>query len=297
MKKVSIIILSYKHQNFIAKALEGVFMQKVNFPVELILCDDQSPDNTDAVIKETLKKAPHNIEIKYTRHQKNMGSTPNFYWALRQVTGNYIAFCEGDDYWIDENKLQMQLDLLEQEKDYALCFHNAVNISDYERFNGTPFSHVEDRVYAPTEIYQNWIIHTATVIVRREVLTSDAFKKTLVDPTLLYFDTILFLAASTIGKLRGTTPVMSAYRRHDAGLSFGKKNFLRDLRHNNLDEIIGSYHKKEIKKIADWLIFSRSRINLRESFLKGKLGISLQNLRWILKKYKILRIYILKKLS
>ena len=108
MKKVSIIILSYKHQNFIAKALEGVFMQKVNFPVELILCDDQSPDNTDAVIKETLKKAPHNIEIKYTRHQKNMGSTPNFYWALRQVTGNYIAFCEGDDYWIDENTFHWQ---------------------------------------------------------------------------------------------------------------------------------------------------------------------------------------------
>ena len=107
-KKLSIITLSYNHQDFITKTLEGIFMQKVNFPIELILCDDKSPDNTHEVIEAYLKNTPPHIEVKYTRHKQNMGSTPNFYYALKQVTGGYLAFCEGDDYWTDEHKLHTQ---------------------------------------------------------------------------------------------------------------------------------------------------------------------------------------------
>ena len=98
MKKLSIITLTYNHQDFIIKTLKGIFMQKVNFPIELILCDDKSSDNTHKVITEYLKNIPQHIEVKYTRHERNIGSTPNFYYALRQVTGDYLAFCEGDDY-------------------------------------------------------------------------------------------------------------------------------------------------------------------------------------------------------
>lgn len=297
MKKLSIIILSYNHQDFITKALEGVFMQKVNFPIELILCDDKSPDNTDAVIKDYLKNTPPHIEVKYTRHEKNMGSTPNFYYALRQVTGDYIAFCEGDDYWTDDQKLQSQFDFLEQNPDYALCFHQAINISPYAEIDGTLFSIVEDRDYTPLEIYQHWVVHTATVMMKAETLKTEAFQKTLYDPTLQYFDTVLFLAASTLGKLRGFSATMSAYRRHDAGLSFGAINFKRDLKHNHLDEIIGRYHGGKIKQFAEWQIFTRSYQDFCSSLKKGEISTAFQFLKWVLKHYKKLIIYLLKKLK
>lgn len=295
MKKLSIIILSYNHQDYITQALEGVFMQKVNFPIELILCDDKSPDNTHSVITEYLKNIPSHIEVKYTRHHNNLGSTPNFYFALQQVTGDYLAFCEGDDYWIDEYKLQKQFDFLEQNPEYSLVFHQAMNVSPYPEIDGTPFSLVEDRDYTSLEIYQHWVVHTATVMMKAETLQSDAFKNTLKDPSLQYFDTVLFLAASTLGKMRGFSDTMSAYRRHDAGLSFGAINFKRDLKHNHLDTIIGNYHQGKIKQHADWQIFRRSYDDFFSSLKKGDIFTSLQFLKWILKHPKKLVVFWIKK--
>lgn len=295
MKKLSIIILSYNHQGFITKALEGVFIQKVNFPIELILCDDHSPDNTDTIIREYLKNTPPHIQVKYTRHKNNMGSTPNFYFALKQVTGDYVAFCEGDDYWTDENKLQRQYNFLEQHPDYALCFHQAMNVSPYPEIDGTPFSIVEDRDYTPLEIYQHWVVHTATVMMKAQTLSTEAFRKTLADPTLQYFDTVLFLAASTIGKIRGFAQTMSAYRRHDAGLSFGAISFKRDLKHNHLDRIIAQYHGGKIKQFAEWQIFTRSYQDFFSALRKGELATAFQFLKWIMKYYKKLGVYLLKK--
>lgn len=295
MKKLSIIILSYNHQDFITKALEGVFIQKVNFPIELILCDDHSPDNTDTVIREYLKNTPPHIQVKYTRHENNMGSTPNFYFALKQVTGDYVAFCEGDDYWTDENKLQRQYNFLEQHPDYALCFHQAMNVSPYPEIDGTPFSIVEDRDYTPLEIYQHWVVHTATVMMKAQTLSTEAFRKTLAAPTLQYFDTVLFLAASTIGKIRGFSQTMSAYRRHDAGLSFGAVSFKRDLKHNHLDRIIAQYHGGKIKQFAEWQIFIRSYQDFFSALRKGELTTAFQFLKWVMKYYKKLGVYLLKK--
>ena len=297
MKKLSIITLTYNHQDFIIKTLKGIFMQKVNFPIELILCDDKSSDNTHKVITEYLKNIPQHIEVKYTRHERNIGSTPNFYYALRQVTGDYLAFCECDDYWTDSHKLQMQYDFLEQNPEYALCFHQAMNISPYTEIDKTLFSVIEDRDYTPLEIYQHWIVHTATVMIKSETLKTLAFQKTLNDPTLQYFDTVLFLAASTLGKIRGFSKTMSAYRRHDAGLSFGAVNFRRDLKHNHLDTIIGDFHQGKIKQHSDWQIFIRSYHDFFQTLKQGQFAMAFQFLKWILKHYKKLIVYLLKKIK
>lgn len=226
-----------------------------------------------------------------------MGATPNFYYALKQVTGDYIAFCEGDDYWIDEHKLQLQYEFLEQHSEYSLCFHQAMNVSPYQEIDGAPFSIVENRDYTPLEIYQHWVVHTATVMLRVETLKTEAFKKTLNDPSLQYFDTVLFLAASTIGKMRGFSKVLSAYRRHDAGLSFGDINLNRDLRHNHLDEIIGNFHQGKIKQYSQWQIFTRSYADFFLAIKKGKIKEAALFLKWILKHYKKLIIYLLKNIK
>lgn len=280
---VSVIILAYKQQDFIEKAIRGVFMQKIDFPVELIICDDRSPDKTDEVIQKIIPDSPQNITVKYFRHPKNLGATPNFYFAMQQVTGDFVAFCEGDDYWTDPEKLQTQINFLQSNIDYSLCFHTAVNISDDPEINETLFSTVEDREYSALEIYKHWTVHTATVMMRAEVLKSKAKKATLKESDLQYFDTVLFLAASTIGKLRGNPTKMSAYRRHEAGLSAGKINAKRDLKHNKLDQIIGKYYGGEIKKLSDWLIFSRSILNFDILRKENKIFAAFKFFPWLLR--------------
>lgn len=280
MKKLSIVVLSYHHEKFIRENLEGIFMQKVDFPIELIISDDASKDKTTEIIDELISKKPSNIEIKFTKHQKNLGSTPNFYFALKQVSGDYIAFCEGDDYWTDPEKLQRQYDFLETNPEHSMCFHEVMNISPFSEYNKTLFSKIENRDYTPEEIYKHWIVHTASVVMRSKVLETNAFKKTMNDPTLQYFDTVLFLAASSIGKIRGFSGVMSHYRRHEQGLSFGK-NLKKDLKHNHLDSIIGKYYRGKIKSIADWQIFSRSLQDFNESITKKEYGNALKFLKWM----------------
>lgn len=294
MNKVSIIVLAYKQQDFIEKAIRGVFMQKIDFPVELIICDDCSIDKTDEVIQKIILDAPQNITVKYFRHPKNLGSTPNFYFALKQVTGKYLAFCEGDDYWFDDNKLQLQYDFMESHPNYSMCFHNVINISPDPKINNTPFSKIENRDYSALEIYNNWLVHTTSVFMKTETLQNDAVQKALVNYDLLYFDTILYMANSLSGKIRGLKESMTAYRRHEVGLSHGI-NYNRDLRHNQLDQIIGDYYGDKIKESADWQIFSRSRIAFENLLKEKRFKLAFQHLKWILKKKKNLKIYLKKK--
>ena len=294
MIKISIIVLSYNHEKFIRENLQGIFSQRVDAHVEVIICDDHSTDNTVNVINDIISSIPENFEVKFFPHQKNLGATPNFYFAMEQVTGDFVAFCEGDDYWTDPEKLQVQLNFLQSNLDYSLCFHTAVNISNDPAINETLFSTVEDREYSALEIYKHWTVHTATVMMRAEVLKSKAKKATLKEPDLQYFDTILFLAASTIGKLRGNPQKMSAYRRHEAGLSAGKINAKRDLQHNKLDQIIGKHYGGEIKKLSDWLIFSRSMLNFNILRKENQIFTALQFLPWLLRN-RIFFYHLLKK--
>lgn len=123
--KVSVVIITYGHEKYIIDCLEGVFMQSCNFDIELIIADDNSPDDTEAIVNNYLLKSiiPKNIEVTYTKHDSNKGPNSNFSWAIKQATGKYIALCEGDDYWIDPLKLQMQFEVLDNNPQLEICSH------------------------------------------------------------------------------------------------------------------------------------------------------------------------------
>lgn len=123
---VSVVMITYGHEKYIDKAIRGVLMQKCNFDVELIIADDCSPDDTPKIIKNILQEHPKTNWIRYIRHTKNIGILPNFLFSIDQAEGKYIAMCEGDDYWTDPNKLQRQVDFLENNDNYSIVF------TDYE---------------------------------------------------------------------------------------------------------------------------------------------------------------------
>ena len=122
---VSVICTAYNHEKYIKSALDGFVMQKTDFAFEAIVHDDASTDGTADIIREYAEKYPHIIKpILQTENQysKNISITNGI--ILPRTQGKYIAFCEGDDFWTDENKLQLQVDFLENNPDYIACVHN-----------------------------------------------------------------------------------------------------------------------------------------------------------------------------
>ena len=120
--KVSVCMITYGHEKFIREAIEGVLIQECDFEVEIILANDCSPDQTEVVIQDILSTHSKASWIKYIKHDQNIGMMPNFIFALSQCSGDYIALCEGDDYWIDPFKLQKQVDFLEENNEFSICW-------------------------------------------------------------------------------------------------------------------------------------------------------------------------------
>jgi glycosyltransferase involved in cell wall biosynthesis len=120
---LSVVMITYCHEKFIRDSINSILMQKTSFKFELIISNDCSPDDTHNVISDIIASHPNSDIIKYTRHNKNLGLAKNTIWSLNQAKGKYVALCEGDDYWIDSEKLQRQVDFLEENADYSFCFH------------------------------------------------------------------------------------------------------------------------------------------------------------------------------
>ena len=136
---VSVIMITYLHESFIAEAIKGVLMQQCDFDVELIIADDCSPDNTKAVV-ESFKNHPNYRWIKYICHEKNKGMMDNFIWAISQAKGEFIALCEGDDYWIDTLKLKKQVNIIAENVNVGLVYTNFLYLKGKE-FTKHSFTH------------------------------------------------------------------------------------------------------------------------------------------------------------
>lgn len=118
---VSVIMLTYNHKPFVKQAIESVLMQKVNFNYELLIGDDCSTDGTIDILQEYANLYPN--QVKLFLSEENQGITKNSYRLYKKALGKYLASCEGDDYWVDENKLQIQVDFLENNPQYIGCSH------------------------------------------------------------------------------------------------------------------------------------------------------------------------------
>lgn len=121
---VSVCCITYNHEKFIADAINGFLMQKTNFPFEIIIHDDASTDSTREIISNYQLENPGLIKTIFQKENQYSQGKHVFPIAFQAARGKYIALCEGDDYWIDPDKLQKQVDFLESKPDYAICFHN-----------------------------------------------------------------------------------------------------------------------------------------------------------------------------
>lgn len=126
---VSVCITTYNVEDYIPQTIESVLMQKTTFPFEIIIGDDASSDHTRQVCLSYQEKYPD--KIKLVLHDKNVGVGDNNFAVIQQAQGQYIAWCDGDDYWIDEYKLQYQYEILEKFSDVSLVHTDWLNIRDF----------------------------------------------------------------------------------------------------------------------------------------------------------------------
>lgn len=209
---VSIWCLTYNHEKYIRDALEGFLNQKVDFTYEIVIHDDASTDETPMILKEYEKKYPKRIKVIYEK--ENTYRTKNFSKLMREIKrrelkGKYIAMCEGDDFWIDINKLQIQVDYLETHPECVYTAHDAIRLEcDSQRIEVMrPYTEDKDISAEELIIQYNGNLPTNSVVVRREVLDLDGFflEAGVGDyPMQLY--------ALTKGKVHYFTRIMAVYR-------------------------------------------------------------------------------------
>lgn len=218
---VSVCIMTYQHVKYIKECLDGVLKQETDFDFEILLGEDDSTDGTREICIEYAKMYPEKIKL-YLHHRDNnifIDGLPsgrfNFIYNLLNAKGKYIAICEGDDYWIDSKKLQKQVDFLESNSDYSMVCHSSNEI-DAEGNAFKVATRSDDVIDLPTVLGQGWFIRTASILFRREALPTQLPK--------FFFnsfsgDYILQVIVLKNGNCKYLPEVMSAYRRHDGGVS------------------------------------------------------------------------------
>jgi glycosyltransferase involved in cell wall biosynthesis len=211
---LSVCLITYNHVNFIKQAIDGVLMQKVDFAWELIIADDFSTDGTREIVLEYKNKYPD--LIKLILQEKNVGAAQNFIDLITAPKSKYIAYFEGDDYWTDPLKLQKQVDFLETNPDFSICFHNVnvINESCPEK------SWLYNDISTPAITVLDDLLNGANYIATNSALYRRKSIQDLPDWFLLvpFGDYALQLIAARQGRIGYINEVMGTYRQHQAGV-------------------------------------------------------------------------------
>lgn len=212
---VSVYCLAYNHEKYIRDALEGFVCQKTQFSFEVIIHDDASTDNTADIIRSYADNYPDIIKpILQRENQFSRGIRIFSEIILPRVRGKYIAICEGDDYWRDENKLQRQVSFLEQNADYSGCTHQS-NVLDMFHNDMRLYSlKTDDCDLEMEEIIHYWgrIFHTTSVVCRTSLFKWNNQWKELDKAESMVVDFPMALLMRINGKVHYFSDVMSVYR-------------------------------------------------------------------------------------
>ena len=243
---VSICCMTYNQANYIKDALESFLMQKTNFKFEIIIHDDASTDNTPNIIREYEKKYPNIIKPIYQTENQNSRGKKIELLTFERAQGKYIALCEGDDYWIDEEKLQKQVEYMEEHPECSLCFHKA-KIFDEKTKKFFKYKYQNKKyknkngIYTAGELELYGFIPTASYLFKKEHVDEmpDFFYKCIVG------DKPLRLILTSYGYAFEINEIMSVYRK-GTGISVTDS-----FNSNNETKQKAIRHYKELLKIID----------------------------------------------
>lgn len=269
--KVSVCVPTFNHASYIAQMLDGALMQKTDFPFEIVIGDDASTDGAQAIIRKYAETYPG--IIRAFLHEENQGpQSPkefagrnNVLQLLKACRGEYVAMCEGDDYWTDPYKLQKQADLLDKHPEFAICHHNVMVI--YE--DGSP-----ERTFNPDNqkavstiddiLQDRWFMATASWMYRNYFLTEDFAPW---HAAAAAGDWALSIQLAAKGEIGYIPEILGIYRKHSAGLSnvhaqtnlnflknrkemFENVNLWLDRKYENTIKMTVARYEEQLEKLA-----------------------------------------------
>lgn len=215
------MVITYNHENFIRQCIESILTQKTQFAFEIVIGDDASTDGTYDIVRQI--RLEYSSKIRLIEEENHVGFIPNYLRTLRYCEGEFLAFCEGDDYWIDPNKLEDQVSFLINNPDYGLIY------SDYNTYNESSKIVVKNYLslnkFIPIEGFQpskmvkgdNQIM-TLTTCIRASLLGPEYFR--IMDDRFLFiadFPTWLWLGLKS--NIHFEPKTTAVYRVHKKSIT------------------------------------------------------------------------------
>lgn len=232
---VSVQMITYNHEPYIRQAIEGVMMQKTDFEFELIIGEDCSQDKTREICFEYQKKYPDKIRVLWW-HENVRKFGGNSRRCRARCRGEFIALCEGDDYWIDPLKLQKQVDIMRKYPNVGFCFCGAVDFhqtsgvsTNYDIANDVPTGVIFGKDFlemnlfgrgVPAELKREAFVRTATSMYRVSVLRKAVQQYEILSWRLRLGDVPLWLALSSVADVYYLPDQVAAYRMNNGGACF-----------------------------------------------------------------------------
>lgn len=278
--KVIVWCLTYNQKDFIRDALDGFVMQKTSFPFEVVVHDDASTDGTTDIVVDYAQKFPDIITpMVEQENQWQKGGLKHIIDIMndKHRRAQYIAFCEGDDYWTDPQKLQRQVDFLDSHPDYSMCFHSAKKKYETDAKAWIDCEHIQDKDYDATDVFVNWTVPTASVLCRKEAMD---FYASLKHPERIQnYDIFIILSCAMVGKIRGMREQMSVYRIQGEGLTYNKEALIRCTMNNpghfmTLKENFPIVDSKPVDDTISKVFFERAQIQTSFSNVVSDLEFS-----------------------
>lgn len=212
---VSVVMITFNQEHYIDRAINGVLSQHFDYPIQLIICDDASSDNTPEHINKWYNKYPDIID--YRRNPANLGLAGNYIQAYGMVKGKYLAMCDADDYWFDKTKLQRQVNYMESHKDCALTYHRVLNY--YEETGEKRLSNgggTSNQSITAVQLARKNTITNMSVMYRADLVDLKNLPEWFKDIRLV--DYAMHLLYATRGKVHYMPRPMGVYRKGSEGV-------------------------------------------------------------------------------
>lgn len=293
---LSIVCTAYNHEKYIRKTLEGFVKQKTDYKYKVIVHDDASTDKTRDIIDEFVKKYPDLFVVIYQKenqYSKGIDIYKKFIQPL--IDTKYTAICEGDDYWCSEDKIQLQIDYLENHPNCSMCVHNTSFISENGILLNKNINNLGSSFnFNTSDIITNRYFHTSSYIYRTDLVKN--FPKEFYMQGAGDYPLTIYL--SLFGEIHYINKIMSCYRvgsvnswtqkvmknrekaiehNNSAVLALKKMNLYTNFKYNNAFEKQITYYKYQniLLDKKYWKIFKNKLLFIL--FLKKCIPVFLKN--------------------
>lgn len=216
---VSVLVPTYNQENYITQALDGVLRQKTKYSYEVLVGEDLSTDGTREVLRQYEADHPGAVTVYYRDH--NLGCSAdlldNHMDLYHRAQGKYVIFLEGDDFWIDDGKMEKQVAFLEQHSDYIATAHNCVVVDERGEKREEQYPECKDEEYTLSHYKRNILPGQLATLMMRNIYQILGFRTDMWEKRLVPGDRLFYFTLLSCGKIYCRQEAMTAYRYVTSG--------------------------------------------------------------------------------